>query len=917
VALAAGLVLFPVEAGAQAQAGGGRYDLSVRESAVGAVLEELVALTGISLVYSSEVVAGRSTVCRRDGATPEELLRCVVEGAELDFYRLSSGTYVVIEGPEALPSYGSLSGEIVDALTGAPVPRARVALADGSLLARANRGGMFVLGRLLPGPHTLHVSRPGYAPARLAVTIPADGAVRRRVRLDPSVLPLDPIVVEGIQGIGGGTAAEERWSGGGVEGAVPVDGDVGLQLRRGMGVARRPLFGHVSIQGSAPGEHVVRLDGVPVFDPVSLGRTRSAFSPLALRRITVRKAGFGVEQGSFSGGVVDVEHALSDRAGRGGGTILVDPYSASAGLSLPVRALGGEGSLLVSGRSSLWGVYREGALDEALRRWNEVDPVLMRRLVGDGGRFTDALDFAPHRHGSDLGFDDLHAGLRLAFPGFRTLEASFYRGTNRVSTELFAAGSDDASGTLDRLLLTRDRYGWSNLMGRLEGHVLVGDRASVRVRGWASRHELGHVYGMVEGSEVGYQGGTSEVAETEEALRSLLAREAPAEDGNRVEEWGLEASADLAAGAGHFLSGGVEAVRVQSGTHLLNGFVRPLVSRSDVWRLSGFLKDRWRVTSGLTLEGGFRATSLNGGSTFAEPRAALRLDGDHGALGPWSLRLSGGIYRQFLNTVELTNVGPSALVPHVRLWIPADPTLDPPRSRHLAAELGVEPVEGWTLRAEAYHKWLDRIVALDYGVLLATHGGEPEALSQNEFLGEAEGVAWGVGLRAGWERGRARLEGGYEWSLSERTYPSRFGGERQPAPWNEPHAVSLQARIPVGAGLSLETDARSVWGRTWGLRRAYFDFLTLHGTEGGPEIGLPGEWDLPVLHQIDVGLSWLGRPGGSLVEVQGELRNALGGDQVLDYSLRRGVAPDGSTHYERVERLLPGAALALTVRVAF
>jgi hypothetical protein len=72
-----------------------------------------------------------------------------------------------------------------------------------------------------------------------------------------------------------------------------------------------------------------------------------------------------------------------------------------------------------------------------------------------------------------------------------------------------------------------------------------------------------------------------------------------------------------------------------------------------------------------------------------------------------------------------------------------------------------------------------------------------------------------------------------------------------------------------------------------------------------------------VLHQIDVGLSWLGRPGGSLVEVQGELRNALGGDQVLDYSLRRGVAPDGSTHYERVERLLPGAALALTVRVAF
>lgn len=908
----AAVATLPTAGPASAQTG--EFDLSLRDVPVGTALEELVSLTGISLVYSSEVVRGRRTVCRTENASAEALLRCITEGSGLDFYRLSSGTYVVIEAPEALPAFGTLSGQIVDGVTGEPVPFAQVELADGSRSARTNGAGIFLLTRLLPGPHQLLVNQSGYTPLRLALDILAAQNTRRQIRLDPTILELDPIVVEGMRGVGGGEPSDGSWRGEDFAGAVPLDGEISQQARSGLGVSRRPLFADLSIQGSAPGEHAVRLDGVPVFDPVSLGRSRSAFSPLALRRITVRKAGFGVAHGSFSGGVIDVEHALSDRTGPGGVTALVDPYSANGDISLPLSILGGTGTILAAGRTSIWSIYRENALDQALRDWNQVDPVLMSELSQAGGGFSSSSDYGARGHGSSVGFDDLHGALRLEFPGFRTLQASFYRGTNRVETELLSTGMDASDETLPVLYLTRDRYRWSNTAGQLRLDWLLGDRASVQLRGWGSRHILDHDYGLAEAAvsaEELYNG----TAEATRGLRQTLSLQGPTDDENRVREWGAGGSLDLAAGAGHFLSAGVEAVHTDSRGHLQNGFLRTLLFRDRGWRLATFLQDRWRVAHRLTLEGGVRITTVRGGRSYAEPRLSARVDGTGGTLGPWSLKLSGGLYRQFLNQFALSNVGPSALVPEVQFWLPADASLEPARSRHLAAEFAARPWDGWEVRGEAYYKAMDRILTLDYGTLSADNTAVMTEMAQADFVGVAEGTAYGVGGRLGWEDGRARALLTYDWTVSERTFPSRFDGRRQPTPWSEPHRVTLGTRLPVWGGLALEVESTNVWGRTWALRRAYYDFLAFHDDAGTLPIGLPAEDRLPELRQLDVGLSWLGRLGGSLAEFRAEVRNAQGERQVLDYSLVRVDDADGSTRYLRRARLLPGASLLLSVRI--
>lgn len=893
----------------------GTWSVALRDAPVGAALQDLASRTGISLVFDASVVEGRTTVCRLENETAEAILRCIVAGAGLDFYRLSSGTYVVINSPEDLPAWGAISGQVLDDLTGEPLASARVALEDYSVSTFTNSSGLFSLPGLLPGSYRVVVSRAGYQPYTVPLRVEPRGSTRQRIRLDPTVLELDPLVVDGMSEVGGSLSGRRTDRLGDVADGFGDGLDLSARARSGLGVSRRPLFADLSIQGSAPGEHMVRLDGVPVFDPVSLGRTRSAFSPLALRRITVRKAGFGVEHGSFAGGVIDVEHSVSDRGAGHGVTALAEPYSISADASVDLRAFGGEGTFMVAGRTDLWDLYRERSLDQAMRGWNQVDPALMEALSPTSFRFDAAPQPGLGRTGTDLSFGDVHAVLHMDFPGFRTLEASFYRGTNRVGTQSSFSGVwtppvPGATAGPTELYVMRDRYDWSNTMGQLRTGWLLGDRASLEVRAWGSEHAFEHAYAMAGAPAAGDEAGNrSVIFDLQQRLDALPTPE----DGNGVREAGAAVTGDLAAGGGHFLSGGLEGIQVQSQAYLQNSFLRPVQVRADTWRAAAWLNDQWRVSRNLTLDAGVRFTSVEGGEPLAEPRLALRLDGNSGWAGPWSVRLAGGVFRQFLNQYSLANVGPSALVPDVRFWLPVDESIAPARSRHMSAEVALQPWRGWEFRGEAYYKSLDRILALDYSVLAGPTGGAMEEMAMGDLIGPSRGEAYGAGLRAGWESGTARVEAAWDWTVSERDFPSRFGGAPQPTPWVEPHRVLLRTQLPIRGGFSFTAESRNVWGRTWALRRAYYDYLTVTPDAGGLPIGLPGDDPLPSLHHLDLGISWLGRLQGTLAEFRVEVRDAQGTRQVLDYSLAPSQTPQG-VEYLRTPRLLPGTALLITAR---
>lgn len=909
-----------------------RVTLVLQGATPAEALGRLTGASGISLLADAGLLAaaaarGRRVTCAADAAPAERVLRCIVREAGLDFYRLSSGTYVVIGRAEAPARPGALAGLLVDGVTGAPIAHARLTLAERGETRGATESGVAAFAGLAPGRYRVLATALGYAPLAAEVEVAPDGVVRERLALRPQPLAAEPVVVNGIApdppvaraGGGPGEAQVDVDALGRAAGAGALAGPSLLgQAAPGLvGVAQRAAFGDRHIQGGEAGEHQLRVDGVPVFDPVLLGRLQGAMSPLAVDQLTVRKAGFGAAAGSYTAGVIDLRQTLGASTGAAGATQL-DATSVNARVTAPLRVGGVPVATMLAGRTSLWGIWRPPGVAPALRRWNAVDPVLAQRLAG-----APAAGATPGA--TAVAFADLHAAARAEIGAFRAVSASAYAGRSAVGTPLGGAlgvlfggpvGTAPAgsSAATPAAAAMGDAYAWRTLAAQARYEGLAGGRVAHAVRARLSRHALTHEYAMGQPAPgVGHP-----------------------RDGNRVTELAVEATADAALGARWRVGAGAELARTTTRVEMVNPLMADVRAALAVGRAAGYATVERRLGGGVRAEAGVRATALAGG-VLAEPRLSLRGGAGGGGDGagpggtPWAWRVAAGEYRQYVAQLDVATLGPSALVPSVRFWLPAGGPVPVPRARHLAAEVVATPRGGWTLRAEGYAKRLPVLPAFDYAALVSpadklVPNASPPAAAPGGlgFVAPARGTAYGAGARVAHAGPAARVEAGYDWGVSRRTFPSRFGGAMQPAPWNEPHRALLAVDLTPGAagwrlggwrlpaGLAASARARGVWGRTWGLRQVYYDLLTVHGAGAGLPVGRPGDLRRPPLYELDLGVSWtraLAR--GGRLEVGASVLNALDRRNVLDYALA--PAPGGA--FALVPRPALGAQPGLVVRV--
>jgi outer membrane protein OmpA-like peptidoglycan-associated protein len=99
------------------------------------------------------------------------------DGFALDFVRL------LVDPRAELPCAGTVSGTVVDAQTGAPIPGALVAA--GAASGEADAQGRYRLARVPSGLVVAQASAPGYAPATEAVDLVGGDAVTVDFRLEP------------------------------------------------------------------------------------------------------------------------------------------------------------------------------------------------------------------------------------------------------------------------------------------------------------------------------------------------------------------------------------------------------------------------------------------------------------------------------------------------------------------------------------------------------------------------------------------------------------------------------------------------------------------------------------------------------------------------------------------------------------
>ncbi len=871
-----------------------RLTLALRGVPVTEALDRFASASGASLAFDPSAVGTRRIFCQVEDAQPEDLLRCIVREAGLDFYQLSSGTYVVIASLAQAPQIAALVGQVTDAMSGEPITRARVSI-DAAIGPRAvNDGGTFRFASLLPGRYQVRVHAVGYRPLVRDLDLVPGREERWRLALEPLPPTLTLVEVTGL------TASSMPRSTGAV--ALTPDSLPAVLASAGMlraaanqlGIGQRALAGDLHIQGGEAGEHQFRLDGVPVFDPVSVARMFGAFAPLAIRQLTVHKAGFGVAHGSYTAGVIDLEHSVG--AGAEGVTTTVDPMSASLRYGANGTVRGRRATGMLAARRSLWDFAPAPSVERALHGWARVDPLLLARTTGPASSAVVDEAFRIDKSTPTLRFVDVHGAGRVELGAFQSLAASFFVSDNAVSADVQAMGL--LQGATTRTLDTRDAYAWQTAGGMLRHDWMPTARVQQTLRLRVSTHTLAHRHHAVDGA----------------TMRARLASPsqtplADRRETNGVQEYALDAVTRISATDRGELVVGAELARTGSHMDMNNGVFRPMQNQSSAWRASQFTEWRQQWASGVQADVGMRLTWVPTFATvYAEPRLSVR--GEHlrdAHVFAW--RMASGVHRQFVSQFDLPALGPTAVASGVRFWLPVDGSIRPAESYHATGEFVWQHARGFELRTEAYHKWLTSIPALDFSVLLSDGGAMPHDVPQAMFVGRSRGRTLGAGVqvaqRTAWGRASLGVDGGH----SVRTFPGRFDGREQRTPWNESLRVTSSVESQLKGGVALSLQSRHVWGRAWALRRAYYD-LALDGLP----VDAPGRDALPVWHEVDVALARSVRIGNARTVVSVSALNALGQQNVMDEWL---VPSSNVTNITRAPRYAVGRQFMVTLRVQY
>ncbi len=468
------------------------HSLLLRNVSMEEALETLVAQTQLDLVVSSELIKDKQVFCSKKNATPEALLQCILRDSGLDYIRSSSGTYILIEAIQQAPLFGDLAGSITDLETGMPLPYANVLLADGSSGTTTNQDGFFSFKSLISGLQRVVVTYVGYETTMDSIWVQPGARSRINIELQSSALSVGPIVIDGLeqripsQDLGNPTLNGNTMVGMSAHGTPDVMR--GASKLAGVSILQ-PLAG-VQIQGGISNEHVTLLDGAPVRDPVALGRYLGAFSPLAIKRMTVHKAGYGARYGSHLTGFVAIDQDVHP-TDRYSATLMLDPVSANGQMKGRFK-LGEarEGLFMVAARTSNWNLYQDRGIQALLQNWSGIDPFLTSLWTGES---VVPATLTTHTQTPLIAFSDLHFASRIKLSPDQNLHASLYRASNRIASDLVVTNDLLQVGN-DLFVITSDRYSWLNWAGQLKHSWLLGNQSALSTQIKGSWHNSRYSY---------------------------------------------------------------------------------------------------------------------------------------------------------------------------------------------------------------------------------------------------------------------------------------------------------------------------------------------------------------------------------------------------------------------------------------
>ncbi len=267
---------------------------------------------------------------------------------------------------------GAILGTVRSGTSSLPVAGAMIALDEVSgqpdgghaCTVWSDTAGLYTIDHIAPGTVTMRVSHPGFDTLTVQVTVAPLGIVRLDVTLAPTLVVLDSVRVPGLASMharGTGESDQDpnswRWQGSPAEAPASTgEPDVFRVLDGDPNVAMRPEWPTALMdRGGTAGQVLVRIDGLPVWNPVHAGGALAAITPDAVSSVTLHDGSMPAEFGDRLAAVVDIDTPDSAVAGSAG-SAAIGPAAARAMWTGPLAIGDALGAVRVAGRVSDQGV---------------------------------------------------------------------------------------------------------------------------------------------------------------------------------------------------------------------------------------------------------------------------------------------------------------------------------------------------------------------------------------------------------------------------------------------------------------------------------------------------------------------------------------------------------------------------------
>jgi len=574
----------------------------------------------------------------------------------------------------------TLSGIVYDAKTGETLVGATIVIhGDKSKGAATDLNGFFSLPGINLSSITCVVSFIGYEPQELNLKFDKKNKFVE-VKLKTQTIELGQInIIEIDTDIVGDREIEtsqHRLSPKTIKSIPTARNDVFRAMRFLPGIeSTEPLSPLVSVRGSDPGENLIMLDGVTIYNPYHFLSSSGIFNMSTVKNVDMLVGGFGAEYGGRNSSVIHIATKDGNKDGIHG-EVNPSTVESKVFLEFPVNE---KTTMMVGGRLNY--------------------DVVSNFIFNSNNYFYDVNLSLTHRFNARNRIDLKYFGSKdHTSMNFNTLYSYMGNSMERMGDTLFSEAFKDMNFTWENQ--------WRNNIGTVIWKTVISPKLYFRIQGYASMHDADNFSEFkMKVEDVVFNTSTRFKSKVHDYTAKAELNYTPFY-GNQI-QWGAEYSNYLFSNGSQI--NGVDGASAKSTPDLLSVYVAD--------------KLKWK---GLVLRPGVRFSNFKNQGFKVEPRINFA----YNFLDDWKIKAAYGQYYQYIISMNTQELEFNQFLDY---YYPLAKTA-PSKSIHYIAGLEKKVGKNQLISLDIYYKDIERTYTFD----LMQSQYDVFALSDKIFAGKGE-----------------------------------------------------------------------------------------------------------------------------------------------------------------------------------